>query len=175
MIEDFFQHVIDLKKVKRKGWKNKLEIKNPESVADHSYSLSALSMVLADMQGLDTKKILKMALLHDLAESIVGDYTPEEISKMEKIKLENNAMEKILSKLPTNLTKEYLKIWNEFQINKTQESEFLHEMDKFEMMLQAKQYISEGHSKEKAQIFIKTANNEIKNKKLRELLIQILT
>ena len=43
------------------------------------------------------------------------------------------------------------------------------------MMLQAKQYINEGHSKEKAQIFIKTANNEIKNKKLRELLIQILT
>ena len=115
-----------------------------------------------------------MALLHDLAESVVGDYTPEEISKQKKIELENNAMEKILSKLPTNLTKEYLKIWNEFQINKTQESEFLHEMDKFEMMLQAKQYITEGHSKEKAELFIKTANNEIKNKKLRELLIQIL-
>ena len=42
-----------------------------------------------------------------LVESVVGDFTPEEISKVKKQKLENNEMEKILSMLPDNLINEY--------------------------------------------------------------------
>ena len=38
MIEKFFEKVLELKNVPREGWKEKLEIDNPESVADHSYS-----------------------------------------------------------------------------------------------------------------------------------------
>src|SRR3989338_5551112 len=45
----------------------------------------------------DTEKILKIILLHDLAESITGDMTPEQISKEEKTVLENNVIKKILN------------------------------------------------------------------------------
>jgi len=45
MIEKFFEKVLELKNVPRQGWKEKLEIDNPESVADHSYSTAVLSMI----------------------------------------------------------------------------------------------------------------------------------
>lgn len=46
----------------------------PESVADHSYRAAVLAMALPP--GLDRDRCVKMALLHDLAESMVGDITP---------------------------------------------------------------------------------------------------
>ena len=85
MIEEFFQKVLELKNVPRQGWKEKLEIINPESVAEHSYSTAVISMILSDLEGLNTEKIIKMALLHDLAESIIGDIIPDNIAKNEKL------------------------------------------------------------------------------------------
>ena len=41
--------------------------------------------------------MLKMILLHDLAESKIGDFTPNQISKEKKIKIENNAYDEIIS------------------------------------------------------------------------------
>ena len=100
MIEKFFEKVLELKNVPRQGWKEKLEIDNPESVADHSYSTTVLSMILSDMKGLDSEKIIRMSLLHDLAESIIGDITPDHITKNEKITKENHAIKQILKNLP---------------------------------------------------------------------------
>lgn len=170
MLEDFFKEVLDLKNVQRKGWIKKLDIKNPESVADHSYSLTLMSMIISELQELNTSKIVKMALLHDLAESHIGDFTPEEISKDEKLKLENDAMKKILGKLPNNLLDDYNYIWDEFLTCKTKESVFVHEMDKFEMAFQAIYYLNKGFSKEKIQPFVESAKNEIENKDLKEII-----
>ena len=173
MLEDFFNIILDLKNIQRKGWIDKLGIKNPESVADHSYSMTLMSMILSELQGLNTKKIVKMSLLHDLAESVVGDFTPDEISKTKKLELENTAMEKILKKLPNELVKDYLDIWNEFQLGESKESIFVHEVDKLEMVFQAKHYLDNGSSKEKIQLFIDSANNEIKNKDLKEIISKL--
>ena len=111
-----------------------------------------------------------MSLLHDLAEADVGDFTPGEISKIKKLELENDAMRKILTELPNELIKNYQDVWDEFLIGKSEESIFVHEMDKLEMAFQAKQYMDEGNSKEKIQPFIDSANNEIKNKNLKEIM-----
>ena len=64
---------------------------NPESVADHSYSMAIMGMVISDLKHYNFEKMLKMILLHDLAESKIGDYTPGQISKIEKYELENKA------------------------------------------------------------------------------------
>lgn len=173
MLEDFFKIIIDLKGIQRKGWKNKLAIENVESVADHSYSMTLMAMILSDLHGLDTKKIMKMSLLHDLVEAVVGDFTPEEISKTKKQELENNEMKKMLSKLPS-LNKEYTQLWDEFQKHESKEAIFVHELDKLEMVYQAKKYLENGIPKEKIQPFIDTANKEIKNVKLRELVSDLL-
>ena len=69
MIIDFFKIAANLKRVKRQGWIDKLSISSPESVADHSYSMALMGMVLSDLEDYDSEKIMKMILLHDLAES----------------------------------------------------------------------------------------------------------
>ncbi len=91
MIFDFLKHAVNLKDVSRQGWIEKLSIDDPESVADHSYSMAVIGMVISDLENYNTEKILKMILLHDLAESKIGDYTPGKISHVEKKELENTA------------------------------------------------------------------------------------
>src|SRR5918911_237561 len=115
----FFQSVLRLKCVKRAGWVSKVRVNDPESVADHSYSMCAISMVLSDMLGLDTEKVMKMVILHDLAESITGDYMPEEITKKRKLTQEKKAMKSILCDLPSNIRSNYTEIWEEYILNKT--------------------------------------------------------
>ena len=90
MILDFFKTAANLKNIPRQGWMDKLSMHNPESVADHSYSMAIIGMVVSDLENHDSEKILKMILLHDLAESKIGDFTPGQLSKDEKTKLENN-------------------------------------------------------------------------------------
>lgn len=170
MLFDFFYLALELKKVPRKGWKSKANIEHPESVADHSYGTAIMAMVLSDLQKLDTHKIIKMALLHDLAETIIGDFMPEEISKEVKNTSENDAMKEILSKLPENIAGEYSKIWQEYLQANTRESTLLHDVDKMEMAIQAVKYSSEGISSEKLKLFIDSAKKEIKSKELLEIL-----
>lgn len=174
MINDFFETIIKLKSISRKGWKDKLGIERPESVADHSYSLTTMAMVLSDMLELNTEKIMKMSLLHDLAETIVGDLTPDDISLDEKIKLENKAMVNILSNFNPILEEKYMKIWNEFQEKKSNEATLVHESDKLEMAFQAINYQKEGYSKEKIKQFIESTKNSISNKQLLEILAKLL-
>jgi putative hydrolase of HD superfamily len=174
MLLDFFNTVADLKKIPRKGWKEKVGLLTPESVADHSYNTAVMAMVLSDLKELDTEKILRMALLHDMAESVTGDFTPEEISKKDKRKLENNAMLNILSKLPSKLASNYTKIWNEYQDGNSKEAILVHEIDRLEMALQARKYSSDGYPKEKLEIFFSTAKKEIKSKEVLAILDKIL-
>jgi 5'-deoxynucleotidase len=170
MLFDFFYIVSELKNVPRKGWKQKVGIENPESVADHSYGTAIMSMVFSDTMGLNTEKILKMALLHDLAESITGDFMPEEISKEEKRTAENDAMEEILSNLPSKLSEGYRQIWKEYLQGNSKETTLIHEIDKLEMAIQAIKYSSEGFPKEKLKTFVESARKDIKSKELLDIL-----
>lgn len=173
MTLDFFNSVINLKKIPRQGWIEKLSLKNPESVAEHIFMMSVIGMIISDSENYNTEKILKMILLHDLAESKIGDFTPEQISKKEKLKLENNAMIELFGMLPSAIKEEYQRIWQEFSEQKTLESQLVHEIDKFEMALQAKKY-EQTVPKEKLKTFYQTASNEIKHPKIKELFTKVL-
>ena len=174
MIIDFFKTVANLKKIQRQGWVDKLSITNPESVADHSYSMALMGMVLSDLENYDSEKILKMILLHDLAESEIGDHTPGQITSEKKIELENNAFSKILESLPSTIKSQYQKIWDEYQENNSPESEIVHQIDRLEMVLQAKIYEKDGHSKDKISSFIESGEQGITNPKLKELFRKII-
>ena len=172
-ILEFFECAANLKKVKRQGWIDKLQIKNPESVADHSYSMAIMSMIISDMKNCDSEKCLKMALLHDLAESKIGDHTPEQISKEEKTKLEDKTILEIIEILPKEIGTKYLEIWKEYQEQKTTEAVLVHQIDRIEMALQAKIYRQDGNSREKLEVFFESAKNEIVDSDLKELFTQI--
>jgi putative hydrolase of HD superfamily len=171
---DFFKIAANLKKIPRQGWIDKLSLNNPESVADHSYSMAIMSMVISDLEKYDSEKILKMVLLHDLSESHIGDYTPEQISKEKKNELENYAFNEIIKKLPDSLQIPYQKIWQEYQENNSPEANIVHQIDKLEMVLQAKIYQKDGQSKERLVSFFESAKNEIVDPKLKELFTKIM-
>lgn len=170
---DFFECAANLKKIKRQGWIDKIQIKNPESVADHSYSMAIIAMIISDMKNCDSEKCLKMALLHDLAESKIGDYTPEQISKEDKIKLEDKTILEIIENLPKDIGAKYLEIWKEYQEEKTTESVLVHQIDRIEMALQAKIYHQDGFSQEKLETFFESSKKEIIDSDLKELFTQI--
>jgi putative hydrolase of HD superfamily len=169
----FFRIVCNLKTIKRSGWIHKSNITSPESVADHSYSMCMMSMILAEIMNLDSGYIMKMVIIHDLAESMVGDHMPDNKSSEEKQLLEDKAMKKIISKLPNSLRKNYLRIWNEYNNNITVNAKFVHNMDKLEMALQAKEYEFEGYPKEVLQPFIKSATDYISKERF-DLVFEIL-
>ena len=174
MILDFFKSAINLKNISRQGWIDKLSLKHPESVADHSYSMAIMGMIMSDLENYDSEKILKMILLHDLAESKIGDYTPGEIDADKKERIENNAFFEITAKLPITLKSQYDEIWTEYQNHATPESKIVHQIDKLEMALQAKTYQKEGAPKEKILPFLESARINITHPKLKEIFTKII-
>ncbi len=174
MILDFFKTAANLKKISRQGWIDKLSLDTPESVADHSYSMAVISMVISDLGNYNSEKIIKMVLLHDLAESKIGDHTPEQLSKEKKNNLENNAFNEIIKNLPDLIKSQYLQIWQEYQENTSLESKLVHQIDKLEMALQANIYKKDGHSQKKLESFFKSAKIDITDTKLKELFTEII-
>ena len=173
MISEFFFQIAELKKLPRSGWKIKVGLENSESVAEHSYMMSVMSMVLSDMKSLNSEKVLKMAILHDWAESKIGDFMPDQIGYDKKSELENYAMSEILESLPEKIQNVYQNLWNEFLLRDTQESKLVHELDKLEMALQAKIYEKESDP-EKIKPFIVSAVEQIADEDLKKILIDII-
>lgn len=67
---DFLVQISQLKTTKRTGWLNH-GIKQPESISDHMYRMSIIAMMIKD-DTIDKNKLIQMALVHDIAESIAG-------------------------------------------------------------------------------------------------------
>ncbi|MFL6371503.1 MAG: HD domain-containing protein [Nitrososphaera sp.] len=157
----FFHSVLELKSVKRAGWVSKVQVENAESVADHTYSMATIAMLLSDMLGFDTLKVIKMVLIHDLAESIVGDYIPGDVSARQKLVREKKAMKSILSTLPKEIREDYEKIWLEYLQYSTEIARFVHRIDKLEMALQADRYAKQGYTEELLAPFFESAKTAI--------------
>lgn len=130
-----------LKRLKRSGWvRNK--VSDPESVAEHSFRLAILAMVLAPKIGVDQLKVVKMALIHDIGEAEIGDIVTKRGSRvLQNLKnkkiAERNALKRILSLVDKD---EYIKLFDEFEENKTKEAQFIKQLDKLEMGIQASEY-----------------------------------
>lgn len=153
---EFARMVGKLKSIKRAGWVDR-KVTNPESVADHSFRATLIGMILSDLEKLNTEKVMRMLILHDIEESVTGDIMAIDKVKMNKEELHNNqirAIEKILSPLPESLKKSYISIWKEMEEGLTQEAKFCKDVDKLEMMIQTDDYEREDVSnKEKLRPF----------------------
>ena len=132
-----------------------------------------MSMVLSDLKNMKTDKILKMSLIHDWAESKIGDFMPDEITHERKTELEEYAMIEILEGLPVKLKEDYYNLWDEYKENSSIEAKFVHELDKLEMALQAKIYEKESDP-EKIKPFIVSAVEQIGDEDLKKILIDII-
>ena len=75
---------------------------------------------------------------------------------------------------PKKISNDYYHIWDEYQKKSSNESILLHEIDKLEMALQAKFYQDQGISEKDLRSFFATADSQITNKHLRQLLRSFL-
>ena len=132
----FFKMVGRLKNVGRSGWISQAEIEKPESVADHSFRCAIMAMCIGDLTNVDSGKLIRMLLLHDIQEASTGDYdsyAKEKIGISNVKAQERNAMKKILSVLPSQLAKRYFSLWEEFEYKTTDEAILAHDIDKIEI------------------------------------------
>lgn len=136
-----------LKNIRRSGWISKAKIQNPESVADHCFRMAILGAYLGEELHLDSQKLVRMCLIHDLAESEMGDLMPEEkISERDHRVKEDRVVKRILATLPKGVRRLFLRDWKELLAKKSVEAKLTWEIDKLEMGLQMKDYIAEGRS-----------------------------
>ena len=161
-----------LKRTKRTGWVD-VGIDQPESVADHSFRTALLCMIYADLQNLDTLKLLRMALLHDLPEAKVGDLMPNEKTEETKQK-EETAINQILSLLPEIQRETFLDVWKEYKEGKTKEAKALRQLDKIEMALQAAEYEKLGTPSHCLERFVNSAKEATYWPELKRLLSFVL-
>ena len=151
---DFIAEAGRLKMLPRTGWVES-GVPDPEPVADHSFRVTLIAIVLADAQKLDALRVVRMALLHDLAEVEIGDLTPTQkgLDEAGFRQREDEAMNKLLSKLPANIRAVYSSAWNEFSGGKTPEARLVRDCDKLEMIIQASEYQEAGNDRIKLMRF----------------------
>ena len=129
MREDLMTY-LGLKDVLRQGWVN-AGVESPESVAAHSWGMAILALKLCPAN-LNLEHVLKLCLVHDLPEVIVGDLTPQD-DVSTKSADERAAMER--------LAPEWVSLFDEYENQTTPEAVFVKTLDKLDMALQAKVYM----------------------------------
>ncbi|KPJ55409.1 hypothetical protein AMJ47_00915 [Parcubacteria bacterium DG_72] len=161
---EFFHQIGKLKDIPRRGLVL-IGAKNPASIADHSFRMAIMAWVLANKKKkIKLEKVIKMALIHDLCELYAGDITPYDyghlpkdkkdwpkafdkwprFSKSKKIKnflrkqkKEKESLIKITSKMPEDIKKEIMNLWQEYDRGLTQEARFVRQINRLETLLQA--------------------------------------
>lgn len=110
-----------------------------ESVADHSWHLSLMAMLVHPhlLTSVDLLKSLKMALVHDLVEAEIGDVphlvtaTDPQVKEL-KNNYEKQEIEKIRSLAGGTLGDEMYELWHEFEQQETAEAKFVKALDSLE-------------------------------------------
>ncbi len=159
-----------LKKVKRSGWWV-VGIRNPESVADHSFRCAIIGYHIAQLEKVDPYKVLVMTLFNDIHEARIND-----LHKMGHYYIDFKDAEKKVFKDQVKYLGSKVKLEMEdcrrgYDEQKTKESIVARDADILECLLQAKEYYEEGYTKAKK--FFQKAPGYLKTKTAKRLWQQI--
>jgi len=91
-----------LKHLIRSGWIAwNVKKERVESVAEHIYStqMLAIAMYSEFNYDIDLEKVLKMLAIHELEETIIGDFTPFQLDQEKKQEMGHKAILKALQPL----------------------------------------------------------------------------
>jgi putative hydrolases of HD superfamily len=165
----FIHRIGRLKSVARAGWLDRgVPREMAESVADHSYRVAMMAWLASPaVDGLDRDRIIKLALLHDLAEAVTGDLTPHDpaelegldaASRREKLNLrqtmseerrqakriaENQAISDLIADLGPEQRAELAALWQELEERTSPEAQFVKQIDILETYLQSREYLAD--------------------------------
>lgn len=131
-----------LKRLDRTGWTLRGLPNGTESVAAHSFGVSATAMLLADQcvargVAVDVEKVLRIALLHDWAEVRVGDmprtatlYFGAEVRKQ----AETAAFSDVVSEIDTEGT--YASLYDDYERRQSLEARLVKAADVLDLLVQ---------------------------------------
>ncbi len=106
-----------------------------ENSAEHSWHLALYALVLGEHapDGVDTQRVIKMLLLHDLVEIDAGD-TPlyAEADRAAIAAAEKAAAARIFSLLPADQGAALRALWDEFEDGESVDARFAKALDRFQ-------------------------------------------
>ncbi|KAI5963890.1 hypothetical protein KGF57_001165 [Candida theae] len=173
----FLQIVSSLKFQKRTGWlDHSVPPLDTESISDHMYRMSIISMI-APPANVNKDKCVKIALVHDIAESLVGDITPYAgISKAEKHRREEETihfLHEVIKPYNPAFADELVELWFDYEEIRNTEARYVKDIDKFEMISTAYEYELKFGLKHDLDQFY-TARSAIKTKEVGDLCDAVL-
>lgn len=166
----FLVRAVRLKSLPRTGWLDRgVPPAETESVAAHSFGVALLAWLAAHAAAdpaLDPGRVLVLALLHDLAETVTGDATPYDPAALPsedpgarrafldrrhrrdperttaKRAAEASAMTDLLADLPPSLARTVDAVWRELADGESAAARFVKEADTLETFLQSRVYLA---------------------------------
>lgn len=108
-----------------------------ESVADHSWRIALIAMLMTgieEYQDFDMNKVIRMCLIHDLGESFTGDIPTFEKDSTDK-KVEDDLFERWVDAFPEPQRAEWLSLLAEMKALETKEAKLYKALDKIEAII----------------------------------------
>ncbi len=107
-----------------------------ESVAEHSFRLALMAYMVSDeVPEIDTDKVIRMCLIHDLGEAITGDIPSFEKTDSDEA-AEDSAVSGFVNQLPEYWKKQLGEMYSEMNELKTPEAKLYKALDKLEAVIQ---------------------------------------
>jgi putative hydrolases of HD superfamily len=139
----FLYEVGHLKRLPRQGWLI-AGVRNPESVAEHSFRVGVLAYIIAALEGADADRAAALGLFHDVPESRVGDIPSVGRQYLSSVPAEQVVKDQTAD-LPAALAEHIQQLIGEFEDKTTLEARCAKDADKLDCLLQAREYESEGY------------------------------
>ncbi len=139
----FLHEAGHLKNTPRAGWQL-AGIKQPESVAEHSFRVGVLAYVLATLEGANAERAAAIALFHDVPEARTTDL--HSVAKpWIDVTHDSQVAEQQTEALPAELSAPIRALIAEFAAKETPEARCAKDADKLECLLQAREYEAQGN------------------------------
>jgi len=152
-LNELLERLNNLKRIPRTGWLLcNIPLGEVEDVAQHTFDVAAITLLLADELGrtgtkLNRERALSMAVVHDWAEASIGDFPYTALKHLgpagTKKNIEEKALGDILRGLPNK--EKYMGLWREYSEKHTVEAKLVHASDYLSMLVQAVKYHERGH------------------------------
>jgi len=147
---NFLAELMRLKSTPRIGWLLR-GVRDVESVAEHSFGVAVIAMLLADRaraRGVEVnvERLLRMALLHDMTEARTGDL-PSTIKRYfgkAAIKAADETIAKEIFTELGDLSESYLELFFDYEHRTSVESRLVKAADKLDLLVQSREYEKGG-------------------------------
>ena len=109
-----------------------------ESTAEHTWRLCLMVMMFSEQYPhIDSLKLIKMCVIHDLGEAIGGDIAAiDQVEGSNKGEQERRDLITLIEPLPDNLQQDILALWDEYENASSEEAKLAKALDKIETLLQ---------------------------------------